>query len=114
FNAGGRQITLGDVEHYLHELRGHVDECRCGRCAAAAMRYPHAAAGRDEAIAAALSKIALPVAPMADRLDKVRRQWEHLRTERERIENERRQREALADLDDEQQPQCSHVSLGST
>ena len=54
FNAGGRQITLGDVEHYLHELRGHVDECRCGRCAAAAMRYPHAAAGRDEAIAAAL------------------------------------------------------------
>lgn len=59
FNAGGRQITLGDVEHYLHELRGHVDECRCGRCAAAAMRYPHAAAGRDEAIAAALSKIAL-------------------------------------------------------
>ena len=51
---------------------------------------------------------------MADRLDKVRRQWEHLRTERERIENERRQREALADLDDEQQPQCSHVSLGST
>ena len=37
FNAGGRQITLGDVEHYLHELRGHVDECRCGRCAAAAM-----------------------------------------------------------------------------
>ena len=37
FNAGGRQITLGHVEHYLHELRGHVDECCCGRCAAAAI-----------------------------------------------------------------------------
>jgi hypothetical protein len=48
---------------------------------------------------------------MADGLDTVARQWEHLRTERERIENERRQREALADLDDEQQPQCSHLSV---
>ena len=50
----------------------------------------------------------------ADGIDKVRRQWDHLPIARERIENERRQREALADLDDERQPQCSHVSLGST
>jgi len=50
---------------------------------------------------------------MTDGLDKVRRQWEHLRIERERAENERRQREALTDLGDEQQPQCSHGSLGS-
>ena len=40
---------------------------------------------------------------MADGLDKVRRQWEHLRIERERAENERRLHAELADLDDEQQ-----------
>jgi hypothetical protein len=50
---------------------------------------------------------------MADGLDKVRRQWEHLRIERERAENERRLRAELADLDDEQQPQCAQGSLGS-
>jgi hypothetical protein len=37
FNSGARQISLGDVEHHLAELRGHCPECRCGRCAAAAM-----------------------------------------------------------------------------
>ena len=51
---------------------------------------------------------------MADGLDTVARQWEHLRIERERAENERRLRAELADLDDEQQPQCAHASLGST
>ena len=51
---------------------------------------------------------------MADGIDKVRCQWDHLRIARERTEHERRQREALADLDYEQQPQCSHVSLAST
>ena len=40
FNTRARQITLGDVEHYIHGLRGHVDECRCGRCAAAAIVRP--------------------------------------------------------------------------
>jgi hypothetical protein len=35
-------------------------------------------------------------------LDKVRRQWEHLRIAKERAENERRQRQELADLYDEQ------------
>ena len=35
-------------------------------------------------------------------LDKVRRQWEHLRIAKERAENERRQRHELADLYDEQ------------
>ena len=49
----------------------------------------------------------------ADGIDKVRRQWEHLRIERERAENERRLRAELADLDDEQQPQCAQGSLGS-
>ena len=48
-----------------------------------------------------------------DGLDRVRRQWEHLRIERERAENERRLRAELADLDDEQQPQCAQGSLGS-
>jgi hypothetical protein len=36
FNSGARQITLGDVEHYL----GHSPECRCGRCQAAAIVRP--------------------------------------------------------------------------
>ncbi len=40
FNSGARQITLGDVEHYVAELRGHGAECRCGRCAAAAIVRP--------------------------------------------------------------------------
>ncbi len=39
FNSGARQITIGDVEHYVAELRGHGAEC-CGRCAAAAMVRP--------------------------------------------------------------------------
>ena len=38
----------------------------------------------------------------ADGIDKVRRQWEHLRNAKERAENERRQRHELADLYDEQ------------
>ena len=37
FNTGARQITIGDVEHYVAELRGHSPECRCGRCSAAAI-----------------------------------------------------------------------------
>ena len=37
FNTGARQISLGDVEHYLHQLRSHSPECRCGRCSAAAI-----------------------------------------------------------------------------
>ena len=37
FNTGARQITLGDVEHYLHGLRSHPPECACGRCQAAAV-----------------------------------------------------------------------------
>ena len=49
---------------------------------------------------------------MADGLDKVRRQWEHLRTERERAENERRLRAELADLDDEQQHSVHMCHLG--
>jgi hypothetical protein len=40
FNSGARQITLGDVEHYLGQLRGHSPECRCGRCQAAAIVRP--------------------------------------------------------------------------
>ncbi len=40
FNSGARQITIGDVEHYVAELRGHGAECRCGRCAAAAIVRP--------------------------------------------------------------------------
>ena len=100
FNAGGRQITLGDVaRHYLHELRGHVDECRF-RCSALPMSATPPRAVTRPLQRPCIQDRAGPVAPMADRLDKLRRQWEHLRTERERIENERRQREALADLDD--------------
>lgn len=38
----------------------------------------------------------------ADGIDKVRRKFEHLRIQRERAENERRQREMLAELYDEQ------------
>ena len=49
---------------------------------------------------------------MADGLDKVRRQWEHLRIERERAENERRLRAELADLDDEQQHSVHMCHLG--
>jgi hypothetical protein len=37
FRIGGRQITLGDVERYLWQLRGHVPDCGCDRCEAAAM-----------------------------------------------------------------------------
>jgi hypothetical protein len=37
FNTGARQITLGDVEHYLGQLRSDSPECRCGRCQAAAI-----------------------------------------------------------------------------
>jgi hypothetical protein len=44
----------------------------------------------------------------ADGLDKVRRQWEHLRIARERIEHERRQREELADLYDAEDPGPGH------
>jgi hypothetical protein len=44
------RITFGDVEKYLAQL-GHSTP-------AAAMRYQHAAAGRDQVIAEALSKIA--------------------------------------------------------
>ena len=40
FNSGARQITLGDVEHYIHELRAHGPQCRCGRCSAAAVVRP--------------------------------------------------------------------------
>lgn len=40
FNSGARQIQLGDVEHSIHGLRGHSTECRCGRCAAAAIVRP--------------------------------------------------------------------------
>ncbi len=40
FNIGARQITLGDVEHYIHGLRSHSPECRCGRCQAAAIVRP--------------------------------------------------------------------------
>ena len=40
FNTGPRQITLGDVEHYLGQLRNHSPECRCGRCQAAATVRP--------------------------------------------------------------------------
>jgi hypothetical protein len=35
FNAGRRQITLGDVDHHLGQLRNHCAKCTCGRCAAA-------------------------------------------------------------------------------
>jgi hypothetical protein len=35
FNTGARQITLGDVEHHIHTLRGHPPQCPCGRCQAA-------------------------------------------------------------------------------
>jgi hypothetical protein len=42
----------------------------------------------------------------------VRRQWEHLRIERERAENERRLRAELADLDDEQQHSVHMCHLG--
>ena len=35
FNTGGRQITLGDVERYLRQLRGHLPGCDCGHCEAA-------------------------------------------------------------------------------
>ena len=41
FNSGARQITLGDVENYIHGLRGHCPECRCGRCQAAAIVRPN-------------------------------------------------------------------------
>ncbi len=44
-----------------------------------------------------------------DGLDRVRRQWEHLRIARERAENERRQREAFGDLYDEQQAGGCHL-----
>jgi hypothetical protein len=40
FNTGARQITLGDVEHYLGPLRSHSFERRCGRCQAAAIVRP--------------------------------------------------------------------------
>ena len=40
FNPGARQITIGDVEQYVHELRAHCPECRCGRCSAAAIVRP--------------------------------------------------------------------------
>ena len=40
FNTGGRQITLGDVERYLCQLRGHPPQCTCGRCEAAALVRP--------------------------------------------------------------------------
>jgi hypothetical protein len=40
FNSGARQITLGDVEHYIHGLRAHCPQCRCGRCSAAAIVRP--------------------------------------------------------------------------
>jgi hypothetical protein len=40
FSSGGRQITLGDVECYIHGLRSHSPQCRCGRCAAAAIVRP--------------------------------------------------------------------------
>jgi hypothetical protein len=40
FNTGRRQITLSDVEHYIHTLRSHPPECQCGRCAAAAIVRP--------------------------------------------------------------------------
>jgi hypothetical protein len=40
FNTGARQITLGDVEHYLGPLRSHSPERRCGRCQAAAIVRP--------------------------------------------------------------------------
>lgn len=40
FNSGQRQITLGDVEHYLGQLRGHSPECRCGRCSASRIVRP--------------------------------------------------------------------------
>ena len=37
FNTGAHQVTLGDVERYLRQLRGHVPDCGCDRCEAAAM-----------------------------------------------------------------------------
>jgi hypothetical protein len=40
FNSGQRQITLGDVENYIHGLPAHCTECRCGRCQAAAIVRP--------------------------------------------------------------------------
>ena len=40
FNSGARQISLGDVEHYISQLRSHAPECRCGRCSAAAIVRP--------------------------------------------------------------------------
>jgi len=40
FNARRRQITLGDVENYLGQLRNHAPEYRCGRCQAAAIVRP--------------------------------------------------------------------------
>ena len=49
----------------------------------------------------------------ADGIDKVRRQWEHLRIPREQAENERRQRQELADLYDEGgQPRIAGTSSG--
>jgi hypothetical protein len=35
--CNSRQITLGDVEHYISRLRGHPAQCPCGRCSAAAI-----------------------------------------------------------------------------
>ena len=40
FNSGARQITIGDVEHHVHRLRGHPAACPCGRCSAAAVVRP--------------------------------------------------------------------------
>ena len=37
FNTGARQITLGDIQRYLSELRSHPPQCTCGRCRAAAL-----------------------------------------------------------------------------
>ena len=45
----------------------------------------------------------------ADGIDKVRRRWDHLRIARERIEHERRQREELADLYDDEDPGPGHL-----
>ena len=40
FNTGARQITLGDVEQYLGQLRNLCPECACGRCQLAAIVRP--------------------------------------------------------------------------
>jgi hypothetical protein len=37
YETGQRQITLGDVERYLGQLRNHPPDCGRGRCEAAAI-----------------------------------------------------------------------------